>query len=542
MITPFRRLSSALVLFLALAAFGARFHWVEEAGSAERDGYVAKAEQLMTGELPRDPFRPLLYPVLVAGAGLAGLDPFAAARLISNAAAAALVLLAFGFGRRAGGERAGLWAMGLTAVNPNLWILGQHVATDMLFAALAAAVLLAGLAYLQRPRVATALLAGALLGLAGFTRGTAVFLVPALLLAWWWAGRSRRGGHLLAGGGAAFLLLLPHLWLRWRVFGDPFYSENFKNLAWKLYGYPDWSYLDRVPFSSLGEVIRADPGRVLSGGLAELWRFADGGLSQLLGTGVHAVLLVAGALLAWGWSRRDAGWALAGGAVALVATAFVFFTWGRLLLYLLPLLNGLGAAGLAFTARNSVGVLHAPPAEAGEEPRERRRWADALVLALVALLAVKTFGFRLPAFVAHHPYREVEVLRALDEEKDEREVGEPLGCGSRAGALAPGEVLAGVSPFLGRYLDHRYVYLPDAFGEEVEDPALYFEHLEPLLERERVAYVVAAAVDLRQRPISLLGPGESSAGGVPPSWLRLCSAEDGVAVWRVEPGRRAAHP
>jgi hypothetical protein len=30
--------------------FGARVHWVEEVGSAERDGYVAQAERLLAGE------------------------------------------------------------------------------------------------------------------------------------------------------------------------------------------------------------------------------------------------------------------------------------------------------------------------------------------------------------------------------------------------------------------------------------------------------------------------------------------------------------
>ncbi|MCB1058456.1 MAG: glycosyltransferase family 39 protein [Acidobacteria bacterium] len=523
------RLAGALVLFLALAIFGARFHRVEEVGSAERDGYVAKAEQLMHGEIPVDPYRPLLYPLLVAGMGKTGLEPFVAARLLSNLAAAALVWLAFGFGRRLGGsDRAGYWAMALTAVNPNVWILGQHVATDMLFAALASAALLAGLAYLETPRARTALVVGAFLGLAGFVRGTAVFLVPGLLLAWWLADRPRSWRAPLVAALAAVALLAPHFWLRAQVFGDPVYSENFKNLAWKLYGYPDWSYLDRVPFASLGEIVRADPARVLAGGFAELWRFARGGLSQLLGTGVHALLLLAGATLAWGWRRRAAGWLLAASGIALVATAFVFFTWGRLLLYLLPVANGLGAAGLFFTARGSVGVLRE-----GDDGCRRTRWADWLVLVLVALLAVKTFFFRLPAFVEHHPTAEIEALSALD-----RGGGEGLGCGE-PGERANQTTLAGVTPFLGRYLEQRYVALPDAFGDEVTNPELYFEHLGPLLRSEGVRYLVAIPIDLRDRPAALLGPGQGGTSGLP-SWLRLCSAGESVAVWQVELGEGAS--
>ena len=129
---------AALLLFCGLAVFGALFHWVEEAGTAERDGYVAQAEQILRGELPRDPYRPLLYPLLVAGTAKLGVPPFAAARLLSNLAAAALAWLAWAFGRRLAGPTAGAWAFALAAVNPNLWILGQHASTDMLFAALAA--------------------------------------------------------------------------------------------------------------------------------------------------------------------------------------------------------------------------------------------------------------------------------------------------------------------------------------------------------------------------------------------------------------------
>src|SRR6478672_3309046 len=131
-----RALLAAALLFLALALFGARYHWVEEAGTAERDGYVAQAEQILHGALPKDPFRPLLYPLLTAGLSFLVRDPFLAARLLSNLAAASLAWLAWTTGRRLAGPApagTGGWAMALLAVNPNLWILGQHVTTDMLF-------------------------------------------------------------------------------------------------------------------------------------------------------------------------------------------------------------------------------------------------------------------------------------------------------------------------------------------------------------------------------------------------------------------------
>lgn len=502
-------LAAAAVLFAALALFGHQVHWVEEAGSAERDGYVAQAEEILAGRLPRDPFRPALYPLLTAGLSLLVGDPFTAARLLSNLSAAALAWLAWATGRQLAGPAAGAGAFALAAVNPNLWTVGQHVTTDMLFAALAAGSLLAGLRYLEEPRAATAVAAGATLGLAAFVRSNAVFLLPALLVAWWLAGGKpgrRRLGHLAAAGAALAVALLPHWILRYAAFGDPFHDENWKNLAWKLHGFPDWSYLDRVPFAGPAELILDDPAAVLRGGLAELARFATGGAAQLLGTWLHLALFAAGA--AWALHRRPraAGWLLFAMASFLAAVAFSFFTWGRFLLGLLP-----AACALAFAPWGALGGRRD---RLGPRPR---RVLAAVAAVLVLLLAVKTFAFRLPAFVERHPYVEVAALRRL------------------AAELPPGARLAGTSPFLGRYLPgdgrERYLYVPDAFGPEAEEPGLYYRKLHDRLAGSRAAFLVAGEVDLRDRPRSLLG------GEAPVPWLeRAGPTTDRIAVWRIDPG------
>jgi hypothetical protein len=502
-----RALLAACLLFVALALFGQRYHWVEEAGTAERDGYVAQAEQLLHGTLPHDPFRPLLYPLLTAGASFLVRDPFTAARLLSNLAAAALAWLAWATGRRLAGPVAGAWAMALLAVNPNLWILGQHVTTDMLFAALGAAALLAGLTYLESPGPRSALGAGLAFGLAAFTRSNALFLLPALLLAWWLAGRERRRlGHLAAAAGVAALVLLPHWIFRHAAFGNPFHDENWKNLAWKLHGYPDWSYLDRVPYRSAWEVVRESPGALVRGGIAELLRFASGGVAQLLGTWAHVLLFAAGAIAALRTRTRPAAWLLFAGASFLAAAAFSFFTWGRLLLLLLP-----ASYALAF-------CVFSPGGDFGLRRRLGSRALPALAMlagVLVLLLAVKTFGFRLPAFVAHHPYREVAVLKRLE------------------GGLPAGVRLAGTSPFLGRYLHHEYLYVPDAFGREIPEPGLYYAKLASVLRGSGAVYLVVGEVDLRDRPPALLGDRPPVGWLVLAGWAGRAGRERRVAVWRV---------
>jgi 4-amino-4-deoxy-L-arabinose transferase-like glycosyltransferase len=526
-----RRLAAlaALLLFAALALFGARWHRVEEAGTAERDGYVAQAEEILAGRLPRDPYRPLLYPLAVAGLSRStGIAPFPAARLLANLSAAALAWLAWAMARRLGPRSgrgagtAGGWAMALTAANPNLWRIGQHVTTDMPFAALAGAALLGGLLYMERPRAATAVAGGLAWGLAAFTRGNAVFLLPALVAAWWLGCRSaparplsarppRHTLHLAAGVAAALAALLPHWALRAAAFGDPFHDENWKNLAWKLYGYPDWSYLARVPFSGPLELLKADPLRVVRGAVAELGRFLAEGLPQLGGTWFHVALLAAGAAVALRRpaSRRAAAWLLGAGALLVGATALVFFAWGRLLLVLLPAGNALAA--LATVAAVPLGL----PAAAG---RRRRRLLAAAGAAAVGLLALKTFAFRMPAFVANHPCAEIAALRRLD------------------ARLPRGVPVAGTSPFLGRYLKRPYITIPDAFGRETAEPALYFERLRALLERAGAGSVVAGEIDLRDRPRSLLGPSPPVPWLAPEAPARGPSGRR-VAVWRVTPGR-----
>ena len=294
---------------------------------------------------------------------------------------------------------------------------------------------------------------------------------------------------------AALLVLIPHWALRQAAFGNPFHDENWKNLAWKLHGYPDWSYLDRVPYSGLADVVLDDPAAVAREGAGELVRFLLGfeaGIAQLLGTWVHALFFLGGLWFAVRARPREAGWLVFAWLVFLLAIAFSFFAWGRLLLLLIPPSYGL----MYYT----VGA----PA-----PGWSRRTEALVALGLVGLLAAKTFAFRLPAFVDRHPYREVAVLQRLD------------------ASLPPGPALAGTSPFLGRYLGRRYLGLPDAFGPEIEDPRLYYRKIEPLLRRFGASYLVAGQVDLRDRPASLI------EGSPQVPWLELVSREYGVTVWRI---------
>jgi 4-amino-4-deoxy-L-arabinose transferase-like glycosyltransferase len=506
---------AALVLFAGLALFGFRCHGVEETGSAERDGFVAQAERVLHGELPDDPFRPPAYPCVIAAAsrllGDAPDAPFVAARLLSNLAAAALAWIAFAMGRRlaggAGGTLAGALAMALVAANSATWIEGQHVTTDLPFAALAAAALLAALAWLERPGLAAALAAGLSFGCAAAIRGNALLLLPGLLAAWSIGRRAapspRRFGELALAALCALALLVPNWLLRERVFGDPFHDENWKNLAWKLHGYPDWARFTAIADGGgFFAILAREPGAVVAGAFRELVQLAKSGLAELLGSRVHVLAALAGAWLcvrARGGGRRpgDALWLLASVALFTAGVATAFFAWGRFLLVALPVVAALTAAGALSLARSA---------------RTRLAAAAAVVL-LVGWSGAKSVLWRLPWFVANHPVAEVAALRRLD------------------ARVAPGAALAGTSPFLGRCLAHDYFEIEDVSGTPALDEAAYGERLVAALRKRGAAWLVVGEGALRGRPRALLDGAGAPAG------LELVEKDAALAVWRVLPDR-----
>jgi 4-amino-4-deoxy-L-arabinose transferase-like glycosyltransferase len=513
---------AALAFFAGLALFGFHGHSVEETGSAERDGFVAQAERVLRGELPDDPFRPPTYPCVIAAVsrlvvGGGREAPFVAARLLSNLAAAALAWIAFAFGRRlasgaggANGTLAGALAFALVAANSATWIDGQHVTTDMPFAALAAAALLASCAYLERPGLAAALGAGLAFGGAACIRGNALLLLPGLLAAWWLGQRpapgARRFGELALAAACATALLVPNWILRERAFGDAFHDENWKNLAWKLHGYPDWSRFESIAGGgSFLQILVDEPTAVARGMGEELWRLAKSGLSELFGSRFHLLAALAGAWLCVR-SRADGGrraraslWLLASLALFTAGVAAAFFAWGRFLLVALPIVAATTAAGALAAAKS---------------PRTRCV-AIGVVVALVGWLGVKTVIWRLPWFFENHPRAELAELRRLDER------------------LPPGASLAGTSPFLGRYLAHDYFEIEDVSGAASVDAAAYCARLVAALRERHAAYLVVGAGALRDRPRVLADAKET------PSGLELVEANPGYGftVWRVAPSR-----
>lgn len=108
--------------------------------------------------------------------------------------------------RKVAGDRAGLWAAGIAAVYPNLWVNDGVILAETLTALLVALLLWAVYAFVDRPSGRQALVVGALTGLAALTRAELLLLgalafLPALYRAWpsWSKRLSALGLAALAG-------------------------------------------------------------------------------------------------------------------------------------------------------------------------------------------------------------------------------------------------------------------------------------------------------------------------------------------------------
>ena len=196
------------------------------------------------------------------------------ARAFTALFGAATVYLTYRLGRVAFGRTVGLLAAAVLAVAPGAVYYADTARVDVPEACFTTAALLAGLAVMRRGQVRDYLIAGLLAGLAMSTKQTAVWVVPALVLAH--AFHARRPaladrrlalmlGALVAGGliGTPYLLIRPDLVRSgfgaqvgtYGVFSLPrpgefmwHLGENLGYLVWPTQG-GDW-YV--VPHTALG--------------------------------------------------------------------------------------------------------------------------------------------------------------------------------------------------------------------------------------------------------------------------------------------------
>jgi 4-amino-4-deoxy-L-arabinose transferase-like glycosyltransferase len=192
-------------------------------------GYVADGQGFHNiTDGARTAEHPPLHILVIALIDLLGGHSFAAQKIALGFVGTGTVVLIGLCGRLLGSEALGLTAAALAAVYPMLWLADGSLMSETTYALLVTAVLLCALAYRRSPSPRLAAGLGALIALAGLTRGEglALLLFLALPLAW------RRWRHLALAGAAAVVVLAPWTIRNLATFEKPFVISTNGEAIW----------------------------------------------------------------------------------------------------------------------------------------------------------------------------------------------------------------------------------------------------------------------------------------------------------------------
>jgi 4-amino-4-deoxy-L-arabinose transferase-like glycosyltransferase len=471
----------------------------------ENDRYHFAAEQLLAGQWPRDPYRPMLYVSLVAGLGALLGDCFLAGKLVSALASGLTILVVYQLGKRTYGRGTGLVAALLLAVSPAFLQYGMVVGTDSLFVLLMVTCLLATVRAAQDPGMVWATAAGLSFAAAWSSRYAAIAILPVVLLGVAiGASPGRRWRRCVSSGLMILLGLAPHMVVTSLQFGTLLHDENWRNLALRHFAPTlDFQYLLNNPFDGLWSVLRHDPGTILRHAMQELEGASNYGIQSLMTGGrlpllagsVGLVMIGFAAML--GWERRPRAVAvLVTGTISyLLLVCVTFFTWERMLLPLLPMLLLLLAWSLMHLPPGA--MLHTPSSRL---PQRLRIAGPALVMVLFAVASVG----RLTTFASSHPAPMIDFARSLV-----------------ATCEAPPALLSNYG-FLDRHVACRHQCIAVA-----ATPAVAFDAIAGAVKGGSFDYVILYKATPADPSWSALAAAE------PPAWLERVRVDADLCAYRI---------
>lgn len=454
------------VYVAALIVAGLLLHPIAAIG-VENDDFVGKASELLAGRLPVDPYRPLGYPLAVAGIGWMVGDCFAGARIVSALGAGMLLAATFALADRCGGRR--LATLAVVLVGANGWVMthGMTASSDMLFTGFTVVALAIAVRAYDHPGRREFVALGVFLALAWFTRYQALtLLLPAAIACCTPAGGASGRGmarvrRLALVAATAVVCLIPHFLLTNAVFGSLVHDENWRSVELK---YEHGMIFSRLPLATRGSVLAVlahDPTAVLARTLQDLHTLYSSALPELMqgsqpstvgGTGL--AMLAAAGILHLLVRRGSLLWLpVAHQLAAAVALCLLFVPLPRLLLANVAML-GLGLATV---------VLAIP----GGRLAYVRGATAAAALAFTGWHAVVA----VESLCRAHPWPEVVAARGLRDE-----------------AMVPFRLLTSYGFLASQLLPDQCVLMPPP--QRGEDLDAYAERLVRAAERWNAAYVL----------------------------------------------------
>jgi len=232
--------------------------------SAETDGILYYIPWSRASLFQIEPFHGPGYAAAIKLVSLFQHDPFAAAKLVSILAGGMFLVSAWFLIRSIGTLAQSVCATTLLALSPVVLQYSNMIMSDML----AASLFLNGCALLivpARPRRINWLIAGCCCGGAYLTRYpyiTALVLPPLALLLYADAQpRRRKIRRALLFYGGFLCVALPWMCWLYQQKGNPFWSENYLNVAFNLHGYEGgWNnFPTSEQFKGMGDVVARDP-------------------------------------------------------------------------------------------------------------------------------------------------------------------------------------------------------------------------------------------------------------------------------------------
>jgi 4-amino-4-deoxy-L-arabinose transferase-like glycosyltransferase len=190
-------------------------------------GYVIPGTDVPTAD------KPPLYPLLLAAVSVIGPDGTHAHRMVGPLLGGATILVLALLARRLGGDRIGIIAAALLALDVQLWVIDSQILSEVLYGLLLALVLLAAYRVREHPTPLAGLLLGVALGLAALTRPEAVVIAVLLGIMLLWTHRRTAVVPVALAAVACVMVIAPWAIRNWIVFDQPVFlsQQSAENLA-----------------------------------------------------------------------------------------------------------------------------------------------------------------------------------------------------------------------------------------------------------------------------------------------------------------------
>lgn len=328
----FSALLFAILLFLSskhdLMLFG-----VEN----DAPGFLWTAKRLLSHHSYDNPFYPPLYMALIALLSLFYNNPFFWGKSVSIAAAAGFVLFTYLFGKNLFSNRTAFFASVLTGTSSILLNQAILVNTDVLFAFFVIVAFYLGSRRDDSPWKFA--VAGLFLGLAYLTRHNGLVVLIIFILC-------TIPGHtftlsirnMLLCLGGFLLVTFPYLLSNISKYGNPFYSEQFTNMAFHILPHKNWDdfYRFKILYANGVGFLISNPGRLAVHYVSTAWQFLIEILTSSFNPLVGAVIVLS-YLQVWKLKREQVALVFVPPVLWVGASAIQHFL-PRFLIPILPML------------------------------------------------------------------------------------------------------------------------------------------------------------------------------------------------------------